>query len=140
MALCFRKRAAVVSIYRQKVSKRCPMKKSTRFSGFLILLVGVFLLTLPIIGAPSVHSQSGCPVITLFPPALPDVLAGAPYRQTIRAAGGIAPYTFSSTALPAGLILDPIGVLSGTPTMPGTFTFTITATDANNCSGSRDYT
>jgi carbohydrate-binding DOMON domain-containing protein len=44
-------------------------------------------------------------------------------------------------SLPTGL--SPItsgGLLSGTPTTPGTFTFTVTATDANGCKGLQAYT
>ena len=42
---------------------------------------------------------------------------------------------------PTGLLLNSAtGAITGTPTTAGTFTFTITATDANGCSGSRLYT
>ena len=54
-----------------------------------------------------------------------------------------APYTFavSSGALPTGLVLNSIsGAITGTPTTAGTFRFTITATDAAGCQGSRLYT
>ena len=43
-------------------------------------------------------------------------------------------------SLPAGLILDPsTGAITGTPTVDGSFNFTITATDAALCSGSQAY-
>jgi large repetitive protein len=54
----------------------------------------------------------------------------------------VEPYNFSvsSGTLPLGLALDPTsGSLSGTPTVAGTFSFTITATDTNLCTGDRDY-
>ncbi|MDE3198037.1 MAG: putative Ig domain-containing protein, partial [Acidobacteriota bacterium] len=53
--------------------------------------------------------------------------------QTISATGGIPPYTFSVTdgTLPPGLNLDPSGMLSGTPTSSGNYTFTVTATDSS---------
>ena len=42
----------------------------------------------------------------------------------------------SSGALPTGLSLNSAtGAITGTPTTAGTFTFTITATDANGCFG-----
>ena len=86
-----------------------------------------------------------CPFITVSPATLPVPVIGVPYSQTITASGGTPPYTFtvSSGALPPGLNLNPTSgttaVISGTPTTAGTFTFTITATDANGCPGSRTY-
>jgi hypothetical protein len=84
-----------------------------------------------------------CPLITLLPvPPLPQGTVGNAYSQTITASGGTAPYTFSLTAgtLPNGLSLSTGGILSGTPTTSGTFTFTVTATDALLCTGSQAYT
>jgi hypothetical protein len=95
--------------------------------------------TMGIAGAP------GCPVITVNPATLPPGVIGTPYSQTISASGGTAPFTFrvSSGALPPGLTLTPANtgtaVISGTPVTPGLFSFTITATDANGCPGSRPY-
>lgn len=79
------------------------------------------------------------PTITVTPPTLPNATHGVGYSQTLTAGGGTSPYTFSSTTLPAGLGLAPGGVLSGTPTAGGPATFTVTATDANNFTGSRFY-
>jgi large repetitive protein len=61
---------------------------------------------------------------------------------TISAAGGTAPYTYTVTAglLPAGLTLSSAGEISGTPTMAGSASFTVEATDANNVTGSASYT
>ena len=57
------------------------------------------------------------------------------------AAGGFAPYTFTVTAgsLPVGMTLTPAGLLSGTPTAPGAYSFTITATDTATNTGYRPY-
>jgi hypothetical protein len=89
-----------------------------------------------------VINAAACPTITLSPSTLPAATAGVAYSQTITASGGTAPYTFSlaSGALPPGLTLSSSGVLSGTPTTVGSFTFTVTATDALSCGGSRTYT
>jgi hypothetical protein len=86
---------------------------------------------------------SVCPIITVNPATLPNGAVGTPYNQIVSASGGTAPYSFavSSGALPTGLLLNSAtGAISGTPTAAGTFTFTITATDANGCFGSRLYT
>ncbi|MFN7973093.1 MAG: Ig domain-containing protein [Acidobacteriota bacterium] len=82
-----------------------------------------------------------CPAITVTPPTLPAGSVGVPYSQTLGANGGTAPYTFAVTAgaLPPGLTLTTGGVLSGTPTTGGSFSFTVTATDANGCPGVRSY-
>jgi hypothetical protein len=84
-----------------------------------------------------------CPTITVNPPSLPNGTVGLPYNQAVSATGGTAPYTFIVTAgaLPTGLTLNPAtGAITGVPTTLGPFNFTITATDANFCAGSRPYT
>ncbi|MEO8134391.1 MAG: ice-binding family protein [Betaproteobacteria bacterium] len=84
-----------------------------------------------------------CPIITVNPATLPNGSAGTPYNQIVSASGGIAPIVFSvsSGAMPTGLILNSgTGAITGTPTLAGTFTFSITATDATGCLGSRLYT
>jgi hypothetical protein len=64
----------------------------------------------------------------------------AGYRQTINAASGTAPYTFSASGtLPPGLILSSGGVLAGTPTAPGSFSFVVTATDAVGGTARQNY-
>jgi len=82
-----------------------------------------------------------CPVISLAPPTLPSGSVGVAYSQTIMASGGLAPYSFAVTtgAVPSGLTLGPDGLLSGTPDTNGQFDFTVTATDANGCSGALAY-
>lgn len=58
-----------------------------------------------------------------------------PYSQTLTAAGGVPPYTWSvsSGALPAGLALNPsTGVISGTALTAGSSAFTPKVTDSEN--------
>lgn len=84
-----------------------------------------------------------CPIITVNPASLPNGSVGTPYSQTVSGSGGTSPYTFSlsSGSLPTNLLLNgATGAITGTPTTVGTFTFTITATDATGCTGSRLYT
>ena len=64
--------------------------------------------------------------------SLPSGIAGNAYGATVTATGGIAPYTFTVTlgSMPAGLALSTDGLISGTPSMPGTSTFTVQAQDS----------
>lgn len=60
--------------------------------------------------------------------SLPDGVEGVSYSETLQAAGGVTPYTWSiaSGSLPGGLSLNPAdGTVSGTPTAPGLATFTV---------------
>ena len=78
--------------------------------------------------------------LTVFPSALAAGTVGTVYLQTaIAAAGGNAPYNYavSSGILPTGLTLSVGGVLAGTPTTAGLFTFTVTATDSSTGTGPR---
>jgi uncharacterized repeat protein (TIGR03803 family) len=72
----------------------------------------------------------------------PDWTINQPgYRQTIATIGGTGAVTFSATGtLPAGLTLGSSGILAGTPTANGTFTFTVTATDFAGNSDNWSYT
>jgi hypothetical protein len=98
---------------------------------------GSIVYTIVIAAVPPV-----CPVITINPPTLPNGAVGVAYSQTFTGSGGTGPYTFTVTlgTLPAGLTLTPAGVLAGTPTAPGSTTFTVRGTDANGCFAERVYT
>jgi large repetitive protein len=78
------------------------------------------------------------PTIMVSPATLPAATAETAYSQTLIASGGTGSYTYavSAGALPAGMSLIPTtGVLSGTPTAVGSFSFTITATDSSTSPG-----
>ena len=65
----------------------------------------------------------------------PGGVVGTAYTDTLTAAGGTTPYTWSVSAgtLPAGITLNAsTGVLAGTPTAGGTSSFTVKVTDANS--------
>lgn len=82
-----------------------------------------------------------CPIISLTPSAIPNGTVGVAYSGTIAASGGASPYTFTLNAgvLPPGFILSQAGVISGTPSKPGEYYFSVLATDANLCTAVKDY-
>jgi hypothetical protein len=83
-----------------------------------------------------------CPAVSLSPAAFGGWVKGVACSKTITASGGTAPYAFAVTAgsLPPGMTLSSSGVLAGAATGTGSWTFTITATDAQGCQGSQAYT
>jgi len=81
--------------------------------------------------------------IVITPATLPNAAVNTAYSQTLSASGGTAPYGWAVTAgsLPVGLTLGAsTGAISGTPTLPGSATFTVTATDSNKITGQAAYT
>jgi len=86
-----------------------------------------------------------CPTITItatpFDP-LPNGQVGVSYNETLHGSGGTGPYTFAVTqgVTPAGLTLTGAsGVVNGTPTTVQIDTFSVTATDADGCTGTQQY-
>jgi putative Ig domain-containing protein len=66
---------------------------------------------------------------------LPDAVVGQPYSAfTFQSTGGLAPvtWTVASGSLPTGLTLSPGGTISGTPTVSGSFSFTVQANDGSS--------
>jgi hypothetical protein len=87
---------------------------------------------------PTANTVTGPVSITVSPiptlsltGSLPNATLGVPYTQTLVATGGIKPYIYSLTAgsLPPGLSLSSTGTISGTPTVVGATSFTVTVTD-----------
>jgi hypothetical protein len=69
-----------------------------------------------------------------------DAQVGTPYYYVLHASGSY-PITWSvvDSSLPAGLILDPSGVIHGTPTTEGYFTFALQASNSAGSSEARSY-
>lgn len=66
---------------------------------------------------------------------LPQGTLNMPYQAALNAKGGVPPYSWSilSGALPPGLtLIAGAGVISGTPTQSGTFSFTVQVSDRIN--------
>jgi hypothetical protein len=90
--------------------------------------------------APGTPSETNVPTITSESPS--DGTVGTPYSFEVTASGNPAPtFTVTAGTLPAGLALDSdSGVISGTPTTPGSTTVTIVADNGENPSDSVEYT
>lgn len=68
--------------------------------------------------------------LSLVTTSLPSGVVGQAYSVQLQAAGGVAPYTWSATGLPAGLTMSPGGLLSGVPTAAGSFSPVVTVVDS----------
>ncbi|GES43112.1 hypothetical protein RsS62_23640 [Rhizobium dioscoreae] len=84
------------------------------------------------------------PTLTFSPPGstLPAGVVNVAYSQTVTASGGTSPYGYAVVGtLPGGLSLNhATGAITGTPTAAGNYSFSISATDANNATSSAAYT
>src|SRR5262249_38386499 len=82
-----------------------------------------------------------CPTVNITPSSLPNGTVGAFYSQPLGATGGTPPHTFvvETGALPGNVSLSPAGIISGTPTGPGVFNFTVLASSDESCTGDHAY-
>jgi uncharacterized protein YhjY with autotransporter beta-barrel domain len=87
--------------------------------------------------AAAVSLTVGAPEVAITTEALAEAQADVVYSASVEASGGAAPYVFAIAEgeLPAGLALSAAGLLSGTPTAFGSFTFTLSATDSSTGAG-----
>ena len=72
---------------------------------------------------------------------LPQGQQGNTYSEVFAATGGTMPYSWSISAgtAPAGTAMHANGDLAGMPTAAGTYTFTVTVTDANSQTASGNF-
>lgn len=121
--------------------------------------VGVYLLAINVrdSSSPTKRASFSCQIavndpvpLSITSPNPPNGILGAPYGGDngffLTAAGGLAPYiwTWNATAgstLPPGLALTTnTGVISGSPTAIGTYSFTITVSDSDSAASQRSLT
>src|SRR6516165_5129497 len=81
--------------------------------------------------------QAAGTTVTVTTTTLPNAALGVAYSQALQVTGGTSPYTWAllTGALPTSLSLSAAGVISGTPTVAGTYTFTVKATDSGSVIG-----
>jgi hypothetical protein len=75
------------------------------------------------------------PLLSITTSTLPQVQVGTAYSQQLAATGGTPPYSWSLAigTLPPGLALgQSTGVISGAPTSPGTYNFTVQVSDSGS--------
>ncbi len=88
----------------------------------------------------AISVSSALSIVT--PATLPSAQVGVAYSTTIAAAGGVPPYRFSvnSSLLPPGMVLNTnTGVLSGTPSVAGNYSFLVTVFDSQDQSTERNF-
>jgi hypothetical protein len=88
----------------------------------------------------SINITAAIPSLSINTVSLPDGVSGVQYTQSLSAAGGQPPYTWSlgGGTLPPGLSLAASGQISGNPAAAGQFSFTVHLTDSANGAASRD--
>ncbi len=81
------------------------------------------------------------PDIAILPAVLPVAIYRAPYSVALSMSGSTGPYQFSLVGgeLPPGLTLTSAGLLSGTPTNPFPYEFTIQGISANGALARRTF-
>ncbi len=81
--------------------------------------------------------------LTITNDNLPGGFQGTAYTVSINAAGGTVPYTFKLAGedpLPPGLEINAAGVISGTPSEAGVFSFAVEVEDATEETVTKDFT
>jgi putative Ig domain-containing protein len=114
------------------------LRRCTVLVGLLLVLVGCGRIP-PTSSAqsPSASPSARASALTVSEPTLHTGEIGVAYGTvTLVANGGTLPYSWmlSAGALPAGLTVSPAGVITGTPTAAGDFTFTVEVKDAEGTS------
>jgi hypothetical protein len=71
--------------------------------------------------------------------SLANPTAGTAYSASVAATGGVPPYTFSASGLPAGLSISSGGAISGTTTAPGSASVSVTVKDSAGTTASQTF-
>jgi len=108
---------------------------------------GNFVFTVNLTDATGLTISAGLTLFVADPlsvstSTLPNATVGTPYSQALLTGGGIPLFTWVITtgSLPPGLSMSNAGVISGTPTSNGSFTFTVQVTDSGNRTATKTLT
>jgi hypothetical protein len=77
--------------------------------------------------------------ITINATTLPNGTVGTAYSAALGATGGLPPFTWTATGLPAGLTMSAGGSISGTPAAPGVFSIAATVKDSAGTNASKAF-
>jgi hypothetical protein len=98
---------------------------------------GARLYRITVTGSSSSDLQISSPTSS----SLPNGVLGNAYAVDVDATGGNGAYVFTATGLPGGLVVtSSTGLITGTPSVAGTFNVKVTVEDADEDTASRDYT
>ena len=88
-----------------------------------------------------VYSPYICHSLSISPTTITNAQLGVAFNQSLSQTGalGTATYTLSSGTLPTGLSFSSTGIISGTPTVSGTYNFNVTVSDASACTGTQSF-
>ena len=106
---------------------------------FMVQLSDTSAVPFTVTANKSITISNPVPPLTLAGGPQPIGEVGIPYTTSLVAAGGVTPYSWSilSGSLPAGLSISPTtGIISGTPTVQGTSTFTVQVQDSTTATAS----
>lgn len=134
-----------LSLFKPKVGFFAPLPTSVQFTLSSTNSLGGYVGIGGYVPPAVLNAVFGSTVATSPQPvasALHDGTVGVAYSTTISVAGGTGPFTFSvsSGSLPAGLAIGPsTGIISGTPTALGTYSFTVGVVDVNGATGTQNF-
>lgn len=93
------------------------------------------------VASAAVSVTQAYPSVAISTASLPAGRYGRAYSAQLAATGGNGSYSWSATGLPVGVNIDSAtGALSGAPSVAGSFSVTVTATDGLGQTASRDFT
>ena len=103
---------------------------------------GVYNFTVKVTDGPGNYGKQAVTLkvnLGITPTSLPDGVTGTAYSNALTAVGaaGSVAWSVTSGMLPTGITLGGDGTLSGTPTTPGTFNFTVQAQDGAGNTGTQ---
>lgn len=109
---------------------RCPAGVCTYLTSTLVSTAADPVFTLNQAAPPAPIVQDPGTLASVVGDTSTPAVTPLPLQMTLADGTGVAPVTWVVTGLPPGLSADSAGLVTGSPTRPGTYPVTATATDA----------